>query len=448
MIDALRNQAQSHETTRPNHERGFTLIELLVSLSAGLIVAMAVVALSGNATQTFHEEARASTAEMTLRTSVERLRADLQRAGFMGTGNVQKDTSTPLDSAGARPSAPTGLYNLAGIHLVAGGSAAATPMSNGANGNNFNPDQIDLSGNFTSSDQYVVRTVTTGGCGQRLILTPDSAAMWRLQSGGTANATAALLAMFQPVPGQEFLVRVTDDLGRYEFYRTCSTGGAATGFSAGDATWFVDLQPVPLINLANYGFVTGRLSVSPIQTVRWEITGALNAGYRAVNTDPDKYNLVRSWINVTTGAPFAFAAGPPVINPTELIAEYAVDLKFAFTVDPGLYNQTAPTLNVLKTYGFDDTENATIAAPVGPTAVTTMPQRIRSVRLRISTRSAIPDREADMRLPLVIAPQDKYTLRYCVLDAGAACITGKRQWARVRTVISEVSLPNQARAFY
>ena len=428
--------------------RGFTLIELLVSLSAGLIVAMAVVALSGTATQTFHEEARASTAEMTLRTSVERLRSDLQRAGFMGTGNVQKDTSTPLDPAGARPAAPPGLYNLAGIHLIQNGSLLATPMSNGANGNNLSPDQIELSGNFTSSDQYVVRTITAGGCGQRLLLTPDSAAMWRLRAGGDANATAALLPMFQPVATKEFLVRVADDLGRYEFYRTCSTGGAATGYSIADATWFVDLQATPLINVANYGFVTGRLSVSPIQTVRWEITGALNAGYRAVNTDPDKYNLVRSWIDVTTGAPFAYAAGPPVINPTELIAEYAVDLKFAFTVDPGLYNQTVPTLNTLATYGFDDTENATVAAAVGPLAVATMPQRIRSVRMRVSTRSSIPDREADLRLPLVITPQDKYTLRYCVLDAGAACTAGQRQWARVRTVISEVSLPNQARAFY
>ena len=444
MIDALSNQPKNH------HARGFTLIELLVSLSAGLIVAMAVVALSGTATQTFHEEARASTAEMTLRTSVERLRADLQRAGFMGTGNVQKDTNTPLDPAGARPSgsALSGLYNLAGIHLVQNGSLAATPMSSGSNGNNLSPDQIDLSGNFTSADQYVVRTITAGGCGQRLILTPDSAAMWRLRAGGDTNATAAMLTMFQPVAGKDFLVRVADDLGRYEFFRTCSTGGVATGYSSADSAWFVDLQATPLINVANYGFVTGRLSVSPIQTVRWEITGALNAAYRAVNTDPDKYNLVRSWIDVATGAPFAYAAGPPVINPTELIAEYAVDLKFAFTVDPGLYSQATPTLNTLATYGFDDTENGTVAAAVGLVGVTTMPQRIRSVRMRVSTRSSIPDREADLRLPLVITPQDKYTLRYCVLDAGAACVTGQRQWARVRTVISEVSLPNQARAFY
>ncbi len=435
------------------NELGFTLVELLVSLVAGLIVAMAVIALSGTATQTFHEEARASTAEMTLRTSVERLRADLQRAGFMGTGNVQKDTSTPLDAAGTRPNNTIpGLYNLAGIRLVQGGSAAATPMSAATNGNNFNPDQIYLSGNFTTSDQYVVRTINSGGCGQRLVLTPDSAAMWRLRAGGDTNATAALAPMFQPVPGKEFLVRVTDDLGRYEFYKTCSTGGLATGFSAALGTWFVDLQatPSPMINVANYGFVTGRLSVSPIQTVRWEITGALNASYRATNTDPDKYNLVRSWIDVgsATDQPFTYAAGPPTVNPTELIAEYAVDLKFAFTVDPGIYNQTTPTLNDLKTYGFDDTGNATVAAAVGPAAAATMPQRIRSVRVRVSTRSSIPDREADLRLPAVVTPSDTYTLRYCVLDGGAACVTGKRQWARVRTVISEVALPNQARDFY
>ena len=61
---------------------GFTLIEVTVSLAAGLLVALGIVALSREATRTFHEEVRSSAAEATLRTAVDRLRSDLQRAGL------------------------------------------------------------------------------------------------------------------------------------------------------------------------------------------------------------------------------------------------------------------------------------------------------------------------------------------------------------------------------
>ena len=76
---------------RRRYNSGFTLIELMVSLIAGLAVALAVVALSTEATATFHEEARTAAAEMALRTAAERLRSDLQRAAYMSTGNIQTD---------------------------------------------------------------------------------------------------------------------------------------------------------------------------------------------------------------------------------------------------------------------------------------------------------------------------------------------------------------------
>lgn len=45
---------------------GFSIIELSVALTAGLIVTLGIVALSREATRTFHEEVRASAAEATL----------------------------------------------------------------------------------------------------------------------------------------------------------------------------------------------------------------------------------------------------------------------------------------------------------------------------------------------------------------------------------------------
>lgn len=76
---------------RRRHSTGFTLIELAIALTAGLIVAMGIVALSREATRTFHEEVRSAAAEATLRTAIDRLRADIQRAGFMSTANIVAD---------------------------------------------------------------------------------------------------------------------------------------------------------------------------------------------------------------------------------------------------------------------------------------------------------------------------------------------------------------------
>ena len=121
----------------------------------------------------------------------------------------------------------------------------------------------------------------------------------------------------------------------------------------------------------------------------------------------------------------------------EKIAEFAVDLEFAFTFDRGVYTNSPPTPQ-FESYAFGAAQNATFADLV-PGAV---PQRIRSVRVRFSTRSAVADRITDFR----ISEQNKYTVRYCLNPAG--CTAGNRDWARVRTMTTEVSLPNHARHFY
>ena len=65
------------------------------------------------------------------------------------------------------------------------------------------------------------------------------------------------------------------------------------------------------------------------------------------------------------------------------------------------------------------------------------PQRVRSVRYRLATRAALPDRTA----PLPVPPGAPYIVRYCT---DAACAHA----ARVRTIMSEVALTNQARMTY
>ncbi len=431
--------------------RGFTLIELMVSLIAGLFVALAVVALSSAATNTFHEEAHTAAAEMSLRTAAERLRADLQRAGYMSTANFQKDPfiarapGQPPPTTGPYP----GLYRLASIHLLYQGSAPNVPLSTAAG---LSPDAIELSGNFTSTDDYVVRYLEngTGSCaGQRLWLAVDSPAMWRVLS--SPNPSAMLEAMFQPVAGSQFIVRVADNTGHYQYVPTCAGQAAGISGTGLAATAWVDLDTSNGIQVLNAqqtqlvggasGLGVGTLRVNPVQTVRWELrpidtTKAGDTVYSALAGGDagtgDKYELFRTYVD---------AAGVTTTQ-AELVAEYAIDLKFAFSADLTLPGTQPHTLTV---YGLSDPNNKIVADDVTNLAGMEAPQRLRSVRFRLATRSSTPDRAEAVDIPQANIQQGVYPARYCVLSS---CTTGQNGWARVRAVTSEVALPNLASYFY
>jgi prepilin-type N-terminal cleavage/methylation domain-containing protein len=427
--------------------RGFTLIELMVSLVAGLFVALAVVGLATQATNTFHEEARTASAEMSLRTAVERLRADIQRAGFMSSGNVQRDpyiAHAPGSVIMPTTGTYNGIYRLAGIHLYYQGSAANVPLSTAAG---FAPDAIELGGNFTTTDDYVVRYQEDGTSvcgGTRLWLAIDSPSMWRILS--ESNPDASLEAAFQPVSGATFAVRVSDSTGHFQYVPTCAGKTAGVNGSGIAATAWVDLDTsvMPLLSAEDTktnggasGLGVGSLRVNPVQTVRWELrpidtskTG--DAPYAAlVSAAGDKYELFRTFVDVT-GA---------LTQQPELVAEYAVDLKFAFSAD---LDPTANTTRALTVYGFSDSRNKDLADDVTQ-SVTTSPQRIRSVHFRLTTRSAVADRAETFSMPAANAQQGTYPTRYCIL---ATCTTGQTGWARLRSITSEVSTPNLAKLFY
>ena len=106
-------------------------------------------------------------------------------------------------------------------------------------------------------------------------------------------------------------------------------------------------------------------------------------------------------------------------------------------IDSSVPNNPPATVNA--NFESADAIFAQWAGPVGAASLQNMgPQRIRSVRYRLAFRTPFPDRRAD--LPTNAGPP--YITRYCM---GPEPCT---DWARVRTVISEVALLNQARANY
>jgi prepilin-type N-terminal cleavage/methylation domain-containing protein len=500
---------------RPSRARGFTLIELLVSLVAGLIVALSLMGISKEVNDTFFEETRTSQAETALRLAMQRLSGDLGRAAFMSTPNIRWD---PLimhvygGAGGNVPSVgyPSGIKSLAGIRLTYGGSNVGQVATLSAiQPTPLNPDEIDIAGNMTSPDRYPVLNIAegAGACsGQRIFLQPKTPAMWRIvgQAGGvppntfsTATADQLMADIFQPVAGSAFILRVMDPAsGASQYVQTCAAGAPA--YNGGQP--FVDVDPVTPIWTSAFqtsqglssqggqkvtfggfkGFGEGTI-VNPVSVVRWSIQpeSAVGASYAALNptaaqgltaqqqavvNDPNQFDLTRQFLDVN---------GLPVGVP-EVVAEYAIDLKFGFTVDNEQPLNVAPpdpngagpfglTPNLL-TFDFDDNTtggggNATWGKDISTlTTSPPGPQRIRSVRVRIATRSSVPDRTVKLEPvspEFVITPPTGYLFTYC-MDLAKNCVapTGtvvgnvKPVWARVRSLVTQVTLQNQGRAFY
>jgi prepilin-type N-terminal cleavage/methylation domain-containing protein len=472
--------------------RGFTLIELMIALIAGLIVAMGVVGLSRDATHTFHEEMRGSAAEAALRTAVDRLRGDLQRAGYMSTGNIILDPTiakapgaTNLANQVSPGILKNGLGMLASIYRVPGGSyktnlkGAAVDLS--AN-NNVSPDLIQVGGNMTSSDQFPVQLIAqapgANNCTE-ILLSLTSPAMYRVLASGMA-APQTLHDIFQPVPAgdsNQFIVRLVDDTGHSQYLLTCpsagngstTTGGAAgiTGLTGGggggDGGASVNLQNAQAFLMVDTskttimtsraagtnggvsGFAAGVAWVNPVQIVQWEVTmpagtptdpepaqdESILAGTSLTPSTPDpaKFDLMRSYVDAVTGK--------IIPDTSEIVAEYAVDFDFAFSVDLSTNN----LLPNVVTYGFEDpTDNDIWAYPDVQTqgvAAVQGPQRIRAVRARVVTRTAQPDRNVNIAVANYGSQEFMYRYQIDATD-----------YARARTIVTQVSLPNQERNFY
>lgn len=443
-------------SSRRRARRGFTLVEILVALLAGLIVAISVMALSREATRTFHEEVRSAAAQAAARGAIDRLRADLQRAAFMSTPNIHDDPSL-AHAPGTRffdriDVARTGLRRLSGVRLLQEGSKTSTDALSSLNG--LAPDAIEISGNFTTTDQFVVRYVAepgATGC-QRVWLALDSPPIYRL--GTSSTLAAALRQAFQPAPATStarFMARIVDDTGHAQFAATCPSANAA-GLDSGVP--YVDLEVQSSDSYAILsakqtqtlggaaGLGVGRMTINPVQTVRWELTSAPETQYAAglnPTADNTKYDLVRTFVD---------ANGAKVAGTEEVVAEYAVDLKFGFTVESSTVAQAAAGETAHTVLALEHTDNATWGKDVSSGAAGTGPQRIRSVRVRLVTRAEYPDRSATIAVSPPNASGEHFLYRYCVGATSADCTSGLEVWARARTLTTEVHLPNQQRAFF
>jgi len=489
---------------------GFTLVELMIAMVAGLMVAMAVMGVSKEATNTFHEEVRVAGAEMALRVAMERLRQDLQRAAFMSTGNIVGDPviarraqATAAGSVGNLSNVsnpPAAMLQLSGIALHPGGSSVAADstslsvpggttvmVKDQLTNNGLSPDSIDIGGNFSSSDEYVAAVLWTASlcaAGPEISLQMNTPAAWRIRNA--TDPVAALQAAFHPGgnPNSKFFLRLTDPSGRYQ-YLVGAAGTAATVYSAGTTpSASVCLDASSTILKASdtgglggvAGFGAGWVVVNPVEIVRWDIqnlasvsTALSTAGvtgpsytYGATSADASDFVLTRSYVDTTTtttttgGTTTSTTTSGTDPWTTEVVADYAVDLKFGLTIDTWNDGKTctvfpcpvtaAPygTVQPLVSVAMGSTTNSSYFSQSTTTYVPTVgPQRIRNVQARIAIRSQFADRVVSLAVPATSSTG--YLYRYQIPTTPVA---GAMAYARVRENTTDVSLPNQARFYW
>jgi hypothetical protein len=176
---------------------------------------------------------------------------------------------------------PAHLRQLASLRLYSGGSYQAVNLNsvpppllvgtndNGSTLSNLNglkPDALDISGNLTSSDAYVVQDILPAGAactvavgGQRVILADDPPSIWRIKSLGAGPALAVFTAMWQPAAGGVFMARIEDNLGKFQYVEICNSGFLNPGGAGVPPTQgFVDIvAATPIITAAQSGATGG-----------------------------------------------------------------------------------------------------------------------------------------------------------------------------------------------
>jgi len=393
--------------------RGFTLIELIISMAAGLLISAAAFLLARNASTFFENESRISAAQFATTLGMTRLQDDLRRASFMTSPNVQNDPRL----CGSQTGWPAGMSALAGIRIT-------TPAATGLSAlNGLSPDRLVLSGAFGTTEQFAVQSLSQGTGGTTTVMLQNDGAMARtLQS--VAAGGAALPQIFRV---GRFL-RIVDLQGRFGF-------GVITGLDTSGANAIVSVASSPQLPTRNAlgtcgceGFCTGSL-VNPVARVRYDLRSidpttypqyaGLNATagvdpaqvqYHRGMTEPVRTELVRVELD---------SLDAEIATTLEVIAEYAVDLKFGLTREvPQNPPQTPPVIQRLAIGAAD--------------VYTTAPEDIRAVQVRLSTRSAEPDRQT-----AIVDGGGVY--RYRLNNAGT-------QWARMRTLIADIQLANQSRS--
>ncbi len=425
-------------------QRGFTLTELMVALTGGLFISTMVFVLARDSTRFYQRESRMANANLAELIGFQRLSADISRAGFLSTSNVRRESSLCGDPIGEANVWPTELRNLSSI-LIENGEAMPAEMSG-----QVAPRRLRLAGSYLSADEFGVRDVepNTANNTVSVFLQVDSGAMSRLGYPIGAGLAAQQVALLNTVFAPNRALRVVDSAGAEHYGTISSTVGGAQPAVILSSTPPIKFRAGTGNRCGIRGHETGALA-NVVNFIRYEIRDIRNAttypnfaraisdtaAVQTATLDATRRDLIRVELDVD---------GNEIAGTLELIAEYAVDLRFGLTVMSNASTSAKvadPQLTTLLSNlpATPATNNAAIANWAGlPTGLNANegPEFIRSVRLRLSVRSREPDRETNITSSTTVAP-GLYRI-----GLGA---NGAAPFARVRTMQADIALRNQTR---
>ena len=407
---------------RRDEPRGFTLVELLVAITAGALVAAAAVLLSKNAVRIFQEESRISYAQVAVAMGLGRLGTDLEHAGRNTTRNPFTDRRICAQSN--LIDWPAGMRKLAPVVIE------ARPDLPQNAGNDLRNERITITGDLDSGENFVMSTTLPGASTTTIVLQPQSRAVRRLAAlTQNGNVGARLAELFR-------VGRILHIEGPTSDYYGLIQGFAATGTPIDSIQ--VTISNTPLVPIqtsagtgpscAIKGFGSG-YPVHVISRVRYELRSVVSdasfADYvqplNPVTGDADRTELVR----------VELAPGDTEIPGTqEIVTEYAIALRFGITA---LTLTSQPDAPVLERFPITDpVPNGDLYKVAGaPDVQGNRPEAVRSVQVRLSTRSRAPDRPTQ-----ITAPAGR-PFRFLIGSA-----KGADRFARVRTLEREFALVN------
>lgn len=409
--------------------QGFTLVELLIATLSGLLIAAAAFLLARNASSFFQAEAGITTAQFSNMLGFSRLQEDIRRASMMSSPNVIADPLRCGDIAGW----PAGMLELAGVRIEQGGSVVRHAADHGLSlTNGTQPDALIIGGLFGSTEHFAIQTMTEDGGGGYTILLQNDGAMTRTKLAAGVGA-AALAQLFRV--GR--LLRLVDPEGRTAY-------GVISGINTGGTNVSLSIANAPAMPVRSTAETCGCSLpcigglVNPIARVLYDVRSVDEVTY------PQYAGLYENASHALAGAHKGIVPPPrtelirveldaddrELPDTLEILAEYAVDFKLGMsTATPGPPPNNIPTIT---RFDLNDPNIVAIAGPLGAAAT---PQRVRSIQLRLGVRAARRDREV-----AITNPPDGGFFRY---NLGVDASGNARGFVRVRTLVADVSLPNQ-----
>ncbi len=378
------------------------------------MLSITVFMLSKHTSALYQRELRVANANLQSVVGFERLRSDIARAGFMSSPNVRRDPFV-CGNPTADGTWPALLREASSVR-ISNIPADDLPELFAANG--ITPQRIVLSGNFASAEAFPIRAIQQSGSVYEVYLQVESGPMARLgYSNEGANQKALLSAVFPD--GRA--IRIVDKSGRHHYGTIASiNAGPNPRVNIRDKEPALIFRAGSGIGCGLKGEETGAM-INTVNFVRYDIRNLRQDEryaplYNTASAPPgeeDRTELVREELD---------PKGNPVPGSAELVAEYAIDLRFRLTV-------AASVRSDLEYIDQDKVgEWAGIPSTLGAGRG---PQLIRSVHAWLSVRSREADRESG------IAVQGGPLFRVGLGEAGGA------PFARVRTVQARVALHNQ-----